>query len=48
MKITFLSYTYPYPKRGFNPGIERVIESLSKELARKGRNNLFLDIVRRH
>lgn len=36
MKVTFLSYTYPYPKRGFNPGIERVIESLSQELARKG------------
>jgi len=36
MRITFVTYIYPHPKRGFNPGIERVIESLSKELARKG------------
>ena len=36
MRITFVTYTYPHPKRGFNPGIERVIESLSQELARKG------------
>jgi len=38
MKVTFISYTYPHPKRGFNPGIERVIESVSQELARKGLN----------
>jgi glycosyltransferase involved in cell wall biosynthesis len=36
MRITFVTYVYPHPKRGFNSGIERVIESLSQELARKG------------
>lgn len=36
MRITFVTYVYPYPKRGFNPGIERVIESLSHALVRKG------------
>ena len=36
MIITFVSYVYPYPKRGFNPGIERVIEELSRALVNKG------------
>jgi len=25
MRITFVTYIYPHPKRGFNPGIERII-----------------------
>lgn len=36
MKITFVTYIYPYPERGFNPGIERVIGELSHSLANKG------------
>lgn len=36
MKITFVSYIYPYPNRGFNPGIERVIGEISHALADKG------------
>lgn len=36
MKITFVSYIYPYPNRGFNPGIERVIGEISHSLADKG------------
>jgi len=36
MKITFVSYIYPYPNRGFNPGIERVIGELSHALVNKG------------
>lgn len=36
MKITFVTHVYPYPQRGFNPGIERVIEELSLNLAAKG------------
>lgn len=36
MKITFLTYTYPYPRRGFNVGIERSIEGITQTLARKG------------
>lgn len=36
MKITFITYIYPYPERGFNPGIERVIEGLSLTLANNG------------
>lgn len=36
MKISFLSYIYPYPDRGYNPGIERVVEEFAKELAQQG------------
>ena len=36
MKITFVTYIYPYPKRGFNPGIERVIGEVSHALVNKG------------
>lgn len=36
MKITFLSYIYPYPERGYNPGIERVVEEFAKELVQQG------------
>ena len=34
--ITFFSNVYPYPKRGYHPGIERVVESFSNELVKKG------------
>lgn len=36
MKVTFLSYIYPYPERGYNPGIERVVEEFAKELVEQG------------
>lgn len=36
MKISFVSYIYPYPERGYNPGIERVIQELAQELVRQG------------
>lgn len=36
MKITFISYIYPFPNRGFNPGIERVIEEFAHELTNQG------------
>jgi glycosyltransferase involved in cell wall biosynthesis len=36
MKITFLTYIYPYPERGYNPGIERVIGEFSHALANRG------------
>jgi len=36
MKITFVTYIYPYPKKGFNPGIERVIGETSRALSNKG------------
>ncbi|WP_083881620.1 glycosyltransferase family 4 protein [Haloferax elongans] len=36
MKVTFLTYIYPYPERGFNPGIERVIQEFARNLVDKG------------
>jgi glycosyltransferase involved in cell wall biosynthesis len=36
MKITFITYIYPYPDRGFNPGIERVIQEFARELVIQG------------
>jgi len=36
LKVSFVSYTYPYPSRGYNPGIERLVEGLSEALVRKG------------
>jgi glycosyltransferase involved in cell wall biosynthesis len=36
MKITFVTYIYPYPNRGFNVGIERVIQEFARELDRRG------------
>lgn len=35
MKITFVSYIYPYPERGYNPGIERVVQEFARELVRQ-------------
>jgi len=36
VKITFVTYIYPYPDRGYNPGIERVVQELARELVRQG------------
>ncbi len=36
MKVTFVTYVYPYPRMGFNPGIERVVSELAHALTRKG------------
>lgn len=36
MKITFVTYIYPYPERGYNPGIERVVQEFARELVRQG------------
>lgn len=36
MKITFVTYIYPYPDRGYNPGVERVIQELARELSSQG------------
>lgn len=36
MKITFFSYIYPYPDRGYNPGIERVVQEFATELVQQG------------
>lgn len=36
MRITIVSYIYPYPKRGFNPGIERVVQETARELVSQG------------
>lgn len=36
MKITFVTYIYPYPERGYNPGIERVVQELARELDQQG------------
>lgn len=35
MKITIVSYIYPYPERGYNPGIERVVQEIARELVRQ-------------
>lgn len=32
MKITFISYIYPHPDRGYNPGVERVVQEFAREL----------------
>lgn len=36
MRITFVTYIYPYPERGYNPGIERVVEEYARELVSQG------------
>jgi len=36
MKITFITYIYPYPDRGYNPGIERVVQEFARELVQQG------------
>lgn len=36
MKIVFVSYIYPHPERGYNPGIERVVQEFAKGLVRQG------------
>ncbi|WP_142859564.1 glycosyltransferase [Salinigranum halophilum] len=36
MKICIVSYIYPYPERGYNPGIERVVQESARALARRG------------
>lgn len=36
LKVCFVSYTYPYPNRGYNPGIERLVEGLSEGLVGRG------------
>lgn len=35
MKITLVSYIYPYPERGYNPGVERVVQETARELVRQ-------------
>jgi glycosyltransferase involved in cell wall biosynthesis len=35
LNITFVSYVYPYPNRGYNPGVERVIGELTHFLAKR-------------
>lgn len=36
MKVTFITYIYPYPERGYNPGVERVIQEIARDLVRQG------------
>lgn len=36
MKIIFITHIYPYPERGYNPGIERVVQEFARELVRQG------------
>jgi glycosyltransferase involved in cell wall biosynthesis len=36
LKVSFVSYSYPYPSRGSYGGIERLVEGLSEALVRKG------------
>jgi len=36
MKITFITYIYPYPERGYNPGVERVVQEFARELVQQG------------
>ena len=36
MKILFTTYIYPYPERGYNPGIERVIQESARALSDQG------------
>jgi len=36
LKVSFVSYTYPYPSRALQGGIERLVEGLSEALVRKG------------
>lgn len=35
MKITFVTHVYPYPERGYNPGVERVVQEFARELVRQ-------------
>lgn len=48
MKITFLTYVYPYPERGYNPGIERVIGEFTHSLARRGHEVNVITTFRRN
>lgn len=36
LKVSFVSYSYPYPSGGFSGGIERLVEGLSEALVGKG------------
>lgn len=36
MRIVLVTHTYPYPDRGFNPGVERVVQEVAKEFQNLG------------